>query len=177
MDGNWRRTNAQEMRAYIWSHIVMSIIVVPDHYMYFSTDNMFKSTRISKRFTQDRLLKLRQYFHVDDTSLNPPLRQPGHDNLPQTRHVMTEVNDRCKNTFHPHREVCIDEAMITFTGRCGFKQYVLMKPTKRGLKVWMREDPYNGFVNEFQVYPGREGAAGLGLGERVVMDLSQSILG
>ena len=98
--------------------------------MYFSTDNMFKSTRISERFTWDRLLKLHQYFHVDDTSRDPPLRQPGHDKLPQTQHVMTVVNDHCKNAFHPHREVSIDEAIIIFTGRFGFKQYDLMKPTK-----------------------------------------------
>ena len=111
-------------------------------------------------------------FHVDNTSRNHYLRQPGHDKLPQTRHVMTVVNDRCKNAFHPHREVSIDEAMIIFTGCFGFKQYVLMKPTKCGLKVWMREDPHNGSVNEFQVYPEREGAAGRGVGERVVIDLS-----
>ena len=143
----------------------------------FSIENLFKSTGLSERFTQDRLLKLQQYFHMDDTSCNPPRRQPGHDKLAHTRHVMTVVNDRCKNAFHPHREVSIDEAMIAYTGRLGFKQYVPMKPTKHGLKVWMRAEPHNGYVNEFQVYTGREGAAERGLGERVVKDLSQSILG
>ena len=112
-DGNWRRTNAQEMRAFAGAQIVMGIIIAPDQHMYFSTDNLFKSTGLCDRFTRDRLLKLQQYFHVDDT----------------------------------------------YTGRLGFKQYVPMKPTKRGLKVWMRADPHNGYVNEFQVYTGREGAA------------------
>ena len=176
-DGNWRRTNAQEMRAFAGAQIVMGIIIAPDQHMYFSTDNLFKSTGLCDRFTRDRLLKLQQYFHVDDTSRNPPRRQPGHDKLAHTRHVLTVVNDRCKNAFHPHREASIDEAMIAYTGRLGFKQYVPMKPTKRGLKVWMRADPHNGYVNEFQVYTGREGAAERGLGERVVRDLSQSILG
>ena len=70
-DGNWRRTNAQEMWAFVAAHIVMGIIIAPDQHMYFSTDNLFKSTGLCDRFTRDRLLKLQQYFHVDDTSLNP----------------------------------------------------------------------------------------------------------
>ena len=51
-----------------------------------------------------------------------------------------------------------------------------MKPTKRGVKVWMRADLHNGFVNEFQVYTGKEGAVQHGLGECVVRDLCQNIL-
>jgi hypothetical protein len=45
------------------------------------------------------------------------------------------------NEYNPHREVSIDEAMIGFSGRLGFKQYVPLKPTKRGIKVWVRADP------------------------------------
>jgi hypothetical protein len=41
--------------------------------------------------------------------------------------------------------------MIAFTGRLGFKQYVPLKPTKWGIKVWMRADPNNGYMNEYQV--------------------------
>jgi hypothetical protein len=49
-----------------------------------------------------------------------------------------------KHEYNPHREVSIDEAMIGFSGRLGFKQYVPLKPTKRGIKVWVRADPHNG---------------------------------
>ena len=36
------------------------------------------------------------------------------------------------------------------------KQYIPQKPTKRGLKVWMRADSTNGYVSEFQIYVGKE---------------------
>lgn len=68
--------------------------------------------------------------------------------------------------------------MIAFTGRLGFKQYVPLKPTKRGIKVWMRADPHNGYVNDFQVYTGRvANQTEEGLGERVVKDLTRDIWG
>lgn len=75
-------------------------------------------------------------------------------------------------------EASVDEAMVAYTGRLGFKQHIPLKPTKRGIKVWMRADPNNGYFNDFQVYTGKEGnVAEKGLGERVVRDLTREIWG
>jgi hypothetical protein len=46
-------------------------------------------------------------------------------------------------------ETSIDEAMIAFSGRLGFKQYMPLKPTKWGIKVWIQAYPNNDYVNEF----------------------------
>ena len=46
--------------------------------------------------------------------------------------------------------------MIAYTGRLGFTQFNPNKPIRRGIKVWMRADPHNGFVDDFQIYTGRE---------------------
>ena len=51
------------------------------------------------------------------------------------------------------------------------KQYIPQKPTKRGLKVWMRADSTNGYVSEFQIYVGKEkGSVESKLGERVMRE-------
>jgi hypothetical protein len=70
---------------------------------------------------------------------------------------MNVILERTKSEYSPHMQTSIDETMIAFTGRLGFKQYVPLKPTKRGIKVWVRADPNNGYVNEFQVYTERMG--------------------
>ncbi|KAL3879847.1 hypothetical protein ACJMK2_032126 [Sinanodonta woodiana] len=72
--------------------------------------------------------------------------------------------------------------MTAYKGRLSFKQYLPAKPTKFGIKVWLRADPHNGYVHEFQVYTGREeGQAGRtkeeGLGACVVNDLTEKIRG
>ena len=177
-DPRWRATTPEEVRAYIAVQIIMGIIVVPTQDMYFSKDDLFRPTGINERFTRDRLDKLNQYFHVADTSTNPPRRQPGHDKLAHIRPIMQVVLEKTKSEYSPHMEVSVDEAMVAYTGRLGFKQYVPLKPTKRGIKVWMRADPNNGYVNDFQVYTGKEGnVAEKGLGERVVKDLTREIWG
>ena len=60
------------------------------------------------------------------------------------------------------------------------KQYLPKKPVKRGFKVWVRADAQTGFFCDFQIYTGKladgEGVEH-GLGERVVLQLSQNIEG
>jgi hypothetical protein len=177
VDKSWRRTSKEEIRAYIGAQILMGIVIAPSQDMYFTNDNLFRPSGLHERFSRDRLDKLHQYFHVGDNSTNPPRGQAGHDKLAHVRDVMTIILSKIKGAYRPHRESSIDEAMVGFTGRLGFKQYVPLKPTKRGIKVWMRADPHNGYVNEFQVYMGKEGVAERGLGERVVLDISRAIAG
>ncbi len=128
---------------------------------------------------RDRFDKLSQYFHVADVSGNPPRGQPGHDKLAHVRPVLEAVRQRCLINYNPHQNVSIDEAMVAFRGRLGWRQYVPAKPTKYGIKVWMRADPTNGYCNDFQVYTGKKDGVRVehGLGGRVVKDLTQSIQG
>jgi hypothetical protein len=67
---------------------------------------------------------------------------------------MNIVNDNSMAEYHPHREISIDEAMIAFKGRSSIKQYMPMKPTKRGFKMWSSCDAYNGYVINHRPYLG-----------------------
>lgn len=80
--------------------------------------------------------------------------------------------------YNPHQNVSVDEAMVKFRGRLAFRQYMPAKPTKYGIKVWMRSDPENGYTSEFQVYTGREqNTREVGLATRVVIDLTRKLFG
>lgn len=62
--------------------------------------------------------------------------------------------------------------MIKLKGRNSIKQSMPQKPIRRGSKAWVRAD-CNDYVCQFQIYTGRQsGSPGLGLGERVITDLS-----
>ena len=72
-----------------------------------------------------------------------------------------------------HQQCTIDEAMIPFKGRLGFKQYLKDKPTKWGVKVWVLADATNRYVKWFQVCTGRDdrNEYSIRLCSRVVLDL------
>ena len=67
--------------------------------------------------------------------------------------------------------------MAAFRGRLSFQHYLPAKPTKYRIKVWVRVDSNNRFVNEFQIYIGKPAGAQheVGLGKRVVLDLTEKI--
>ena len=79
----------------------------------------------------------------------------------------------------PDKENSIDEAMIKFRGTVAFRQYLPAKPTKYGIKVWVRADSTNGYACEFQVYVGRPPGVKtlVGPGKRVVLELTKKLIG
>ena len=64
--------------------------------------------------------------------------------------------------------------MIAFKGRSSLKQYMPMKPVKRGYKVWCLADSTTGYVSSFEIYKGKtseKAADNHTLGERVVLNM------
>ncbi|XP_040071661.1 piggyBac transposable element-derived protein 4-like [Ixodes scapularis] len=103
------------------------------------------------------------------------------DKLYKLRPLIDGLNRQFQLAYGPRREDCVDESIILFKGRSSMKQYNLMKPIKRGYKIWCLGD-MSGFIQTFQVYQGKqvetsELQSEFGLGGRVVLDLSSSILG
>ena len=177
IDKHWTDTNQSEMKAYIGMRIYMSILQLPAMDMYWSTDYMFGNLFVPNVMPRDRFDKICQYFHANDSTENPRRGQPDHDKLHHIRPIMDIVNKRCQRMYHPHQNTSVDEAMIAFRGRLGFRQYLPAKPTKYGIKVWMRADSENGFCNEFEIYTGKKDDVNheIGLCTRVVLNLTEKI--
>ena len=57
------------------------------------------------------------------------------------------------------------------------KQYLPLKPVKRGFKVWVRADSTNGYICDFSVYTGKEESVERDLGPKAVKNLSQALTG
>ena len=58
------------------------------------------------------------------------------------------------------------------------KQNMPIKPIKRGFKIWVIADGLNGYFCDLIPYVGATGgSASLGLGEKVVLELTQPLFG
>ena len=144
--------------------IVMGINRLPEIRDYWSTDEKMHNTFIASRITHDRFEQISRYLHlVNNTSL-PSRNQPGYHRLQKVLPIITHMKQKCKENYNPHPQNSVDEAMIGYkgknnnyhnfkcsqihiymhTGRSSMIQYMPMKPTKRGFKVWARADSVNG---------------------------------
>eukprot|EP00112_Aurelia_sp_Birch-Aquarium-sp1_P003705 Seg1416.9 transcript_id=Seg1416.9/GoldUCD/mRNA.D3Y31 product="PiggyBac transposable element-derived protein 4" protein_id=Seg1416.9/GoldUCD/D3Y31 len=79
----------------------------------------------------------------------------------------------------PPRDVAIDEAMIAFEGRLGFRQYMPAKPTKYGIKVWQLSVSENGYCSNLSIYLGKplQGKKETDLVKKVVLDMAKDLEG
>ena len=92
--------------------------------------------------------------------------------------ILGAINRKCLEKYKPHQNTSVDEAMIAFRGRMGFRQCLPGKPTRYGIQVWMWWDSENGNCNQFDIYTEKSGDnnnTGLGLCSRVVVNLTKAI--
>ena len=123
--------------------------------------------------------KIRQHLCLNNC-INMLLRDnPANDKLFKVRPLLDRLANTFRKEYRPLKFVSIDEGMVKYKGRLGFKQYMPMKPVKWGIKVWVHADATNSFVSTMQVYTGKKdaGQPEHGLGHRVVCDLVSDLKG
>jgi hypothetical protein len=121
-DPKWHPTNVQEFTAWLGLRLYMSIFHFPETRMYWAADALFGNLAIANVMIRERFERISRYFHVANTTLNPARGQLGHDRLAHVRPLITIILNKCRDLYHPHMNVSIDEAMIAFRGRLGFRQ-------------------------------------------------------
>ncbi|XP_068220470.1 piggyBac transposable element-derived protein 4-like [Palaemon carinicauda] len=91
----------------------------------------------------------------------------------------------------PGKNIAIDEALVLWKGRLGFRQFIKTKRARFGIKVFVMcnsEKEWSGYCYNFQIYYGKEtsdsyvlpnvpGANELSISEKIVVHLANSVLG
>lgn len=89
--------------------------------------------------------------------------------------------ENCKNNFNPGINVTIDEMLVPFRGRCGFRMYIPNKPAKYGMKIQIMADSKTHYMVNAEPYTGAAGVRTnkkkneLGNATKVVLRLVQPI--
>lgn len=83
-----------------------------------------------------RFLKILRFIHLNDNTLRPNKGEPNYK-IHKIKPLLDVMNLKCKELFNPSRYLSADESMIKFKARSSLKQYMPMKPIKRGFKMWV----------------------------------------
>lgn len=175
---NWNSLSIPELKAYMGCLILMGIHQLPRLENYWSSDPLLNVSRVSNVMSSKRFKKITEALHCNDNQSCPPRGSPEYDKLYKLRPLIDYLNNKYGSVYDCSSELSVDESMIPFKGRSSFKQYMPMKPVKRGYKVWCIADSQTGFVSKFDIYTGKsavtESEKDLGLGEKVVFTLTEN---
>ncbi|XP_054729306.1 piggyBac transposable element-derived protein 4-like [Anastrepha obliqua] len=120
-------------------------------YKYWSKHASMGNEMIKQSISRDRFTLLASKLYLNDCD------KP--DNDPKDYYI-SEVVSCMKEKFMRIRSdspfQSIDECMAKFKGRSSLKQYMPMKPIKRGVKIWLRCDAKTGYTYDLNVYTGKD---------------------
>ena len=131
--------------------------------------NQFIKNAISRNRFQILMSKL--YF-------NHPENPDSAAKLYYVEELVNCMKQTFSNAMSESSHQSVDESMVKFKGHSVLKQYLPLKPIKRGVKVWQRCDAQTGYIFDLNIYAGKtendEFSEGT-LGERVVTKLCSTI--
>lgn len=172
---DWREMDCDELRAYVGLLILSGVYRSRDESSLslwgekYGRD-IFRATMSHKRFHQ-----IGGALRFDDKLSRSRRRE---DKLAAFRKVWDMWIHRMELLFNPDRDICIDEQLVPYRGRCRFKQYIPSKPAKYGLKIWAVCDVKTSYAWRLQVYTGKAGdRAEVNQGMRVALELTEGLRG
>ena len=91
------------------------------------------------------------FLRFDDKATREARNRRRPDRLCPIRDFFDAWHARLGMCYNPSRELCVDEQLVQFKGRCGFAQYIPSKPGKVGLKLWVCCDVATSYAVRVQV--------------------------
>lgn len=95
--------------------------------------NVFRDTVCRNRF-----VFLLQNLRFDSTATRSERIKI--DRLAAIRSIFEHIVKNCQDVYIPYENLTLDEELVAFRGRCGFRQYIPSKPAKYGIKIYALVD-------------------------------------
>ncbi|XP_066926570.1 piggyBac transposable element-derived protein 4-like [Clytia hemisphaerica] len=174
-DGEWVETSKEEIKTLIALLVYQGLVKVSTLKSYWSTKSLYHGLWARIMMGRDRFNALMSIIHIVD-----PATENKADKLRKVSGFADLIKEKCKELYHPYKNVAIDERIVKSKHRSGIRQYIKNKPVKFGLKLWVLADSRNGYTIDFNVYAGKNGNQPIhenGLGYHVVTKLMTPFYG
>lgn len=139
-------------------------------------DANFSSDFFSTTMSSVRFMFILRCLRFDDTDTR--MAYVTTDKLGPIRYLFDDIVTKCKKFYTTSEYVTIDEQLVAFRGKCGFKQCITSKQNKYGIKIFSMCDACTFYNSNMEVYLGKnypEAAQNDDLAKSVVLRLIEPI--
>ena len=138
---------------------------------YWSSHSNFSTTIVCQTMSRNTFTKILSNIHFADNTKIPPKTSSKYSKTFTVDEFPNSLMKNFKTNYNLDENVSIDESMVKFKGRSSLKQYLPLKPTKHGFKVWTLADSKNGYVYSFCIYKGKDYPRQTTLSEHVARNI------
>jgi hypothetical protein len=165
----WKPTDKEEMHKFLAVLLAMGLVKMPHLNDYWSKKKLYRNEYIASLMSRDRFLLMLKYWHFSDNS------NAGTDKLYKIREIHDLLLTQFRKIVTPSKVLVIDETMIPWRGRLGFRQYIKNKSHKYGVKLYKACTP-EGYTFNLLVYTGKgDGGREVNHAHNVVMKLIEGL--
>ena len=143
---NWRDISIMEMKAFVGMIINMGLTKLSDIKDYWSRHDNIQSS----------LLQECVFLGQVPTNILDAACRPNTTKRSKIQPFLDLILPLFQTYLTPSREVSIDESMIAFRGRVGFRQYISGKPHPWGIKAYVLSESKSGYMYNMVIYYGKE---------------------
>ena len=104
-----------------------------------------------------------------------PLEQLDHDRVFRVRWLIDYLIERFLNCAEVEVKQSMEEHMVKYKDKSIMQHHIKKNLIKWRFKMWYRCTTKRGYQYEFVIYTGRKEAAKFGLGEYVVLQLTEKL--
>ena len=184
----WRNVNIDEFYVFLALYMYTGICKYSEVSQYWSRKPYIPGIHFycAANMSRDRYLSIMKFLRFT---------MPDHvkKGVPSTR--LDTFTDRIlvpmMETVDAGKRIAIDEALVLWKGRLGFRQFIKSKRSRFGVKVFVMcnsEKEWSGYCYNFSVYYGKQstenyvlpnvpGVEELSVSEKIVVHLANSVLG
>uniref|UniRef100_A0A8C5WCR5 PiggyBac transposable element-derived protein 4 n=1 Tax=Leptobrachium leishanense TaxID=445787 RepID=A0A8C5WCR5_9ANUR len=152
----WTETNLKEMRKFWGLTLQMGIVQKPSISSYWTTECTQTTPIFPATMKRDRYQLLIKFLHFNNNEFALPRDHKEYDRLFKLRPILDHLLERFQEYYTPGQNLSIDESLLLFKGRIGFKQYVPSKRAVYGIKVYKLCESSSGYTYRFRVYTGKD---------------------
>ncbi|XP_068118319.1 piggyBac transposable element-derived protein 4-like [Hyperolius riggenbachi] len=179
----WTPTNLPELKVFLGLTFNMGLTKKSQLAMYWSTNPIHHTPLYSSTMPKLRYQMIMRFLHFNDNSQNKSPDNAGRDRLFKLRPLINHLNSKFSEICVPGREIAIDESLMPFHGRLGFKQFIPSKRARYGVKLYKLCESGSGYTFAFRIYEGRDSLlqpegclADMGANGKIVVDLMTPLL-
>ena len=152
----WVPTTKEELRKFFGLTLLMGLIRKPVIAMYWSRDPLYATPIFGEIMSRNRYQLLLRFLHFNDNEKVPKANDPERDRLYKIRPLLDHMFDKFQEVYDLAQEVAIDESLLLWKGRLLFKQYLPLKRSRFGVKLYKLCESCTGYTYRFQVYAGKD---------------------
>ena len=146
--------NINEMKTFFGICEAMAILKLPEIHLYWQRKySLFEIADWNQHMNRDRFVAILRYLKLcdEEDEIQPqqvaPEQPPAQsDKLYKVRRFLDQLLPGYAAEWTGNQWLAIDDQMIPYRGRVGFRQFVANKPKRLEIKVWAMADASNGYV-------------------------------